>query len=236
MEKRIYLPVIASLLIFAMILASLTPAMALTALRAVALPTLDVRTIAEDDEVRQTGVIVFGLRPGEGWPKPYEDGTDKIAQYKIIVTYNGEPVTFNIECQVIKKEKLHPLQQPQFPTENLRTVLTDESANFRCKLRQGKAGIGVLDLYYIGVQEKQFIADYIVKVHVWTTIGNLVVHGTEIQDVCVLGWAISNNHLVFTKPDGTEHDSWDDPLGPFVSCEEAAIWERDFLGLGFSFD
>lgn len=235
MEKRIYLPVIASMLILAMVLTSVMPVMAVAALRARADPTLEVLTIPEDDEVRKTGVIVFGLRPGVGWPKPYENGTDKLAQYKILVTYNGVPVAFNVECQVIKKEKNHPIQQPQFEEENLQTVLTDHSANFKCKLRQGKPGVGVLDLYYIGVQEKQFIADYIVKVHVWTTIGNFVVHGTEIQDVCVLGWAIDDNHLVFTKPDGTEHDSWPDPLGPFVSCEEAAIWQRDFLGLPFRY-
>jgi hypothetical protein len=235
MEKRIYLPVIASVLILAMVLASVMPVMAVTVLRARADPTLEVRTIAEDDEVRQTGVIVFGLYPGKGWPKPYENGTDKLAQYKILVTYNGVAVTFNVECQFIKKEKLHPLQKPQFVQENLRTVLTDESANFKCKLRSGKAGVGVLDVYYIGLQEKQFIADYIMKVHVWTTIGNFVIHGTEIQDVCVLGWAIDDNHLVFTKPDGTEHDSWPDALGPFVSCEEAAIWQRDFAFGGFPF-
>ncbi len=237
MDKRI-LPVVASALIIVMVLATVMPVMAVTVLRARADPTLEVTTIAEDDEKRQTGVIVFGLLPNLAlWTnKGYEIGTDKLAQYKILVTYNGVPVTFNVECQFIKKEKLHPLQYKQFKEENLKTVLTDESRSFKCKLRTGKAGIGVLDVYYIGTQEKQFIADYIMKVHVWTTFGTTVIHGTEIQDVCVLGWSMGTNHLAFSKPDGTTHDSWDDALGTFASCEEAALWQRDNLGLGFSYD
>jgi hypothetical protein len=237
MDKHI-LPVVAAALIIVMALGTVMPAMAVTVLRARADPTLEVKTIAEDDELRQTGVIVFGLTPNKAlWNKPYENGTDKLAQYKILVSFNGVPVTFNVECQFIKKEKMHPLQFKQMKEENLKTVLTDESRSFKCKLRPGKAGVGVLDVYWVNaVQEKQFIADYIMKVHVWTTIGSTVVHGTEIQDVCVLGWAMSENHLVFTKPDGTAHDAWDDPLGPFASCEEAALWQRDNLGLGFSYD
>ena len=101
-------------------------------------------------------------------------------------------MNFNVACQFIKKEKMHPLQKPQFPTEQLRTVLTDESANFVCKLRSGKPGVGVLDVYYIGPQEKQFIADYVMVVSVWTTFGATTVYGAEIQDVCVLGWAIDD--------------------------------------------
>jgi len=239
MNKRV-LPVVASLLITAMLFASLVPAMAgwqgPTGILAKVEPTLKVVTIPEDDEVRKTGVIVFGLQPHPGWNKPYENGTDKLAQYKIMVSFNGEPVDFQVECQFIKKEKLHPLQHRQYLQENLKTFLTDESASFDCKYRPGKPGVGVLDVYYIGVQEKQFIADYVMVVQVWRTYGEQTVYGMEIQDVCVLGWAISNNWLRFTKPDGTEHDTWDDPLGPFASCEEAALWQRDNLGLGFSYD
>jgi len=244
MDKRIYLPAIASLLILCITFASVGAVTAATVLRARAAPTLEVFTIAEDDEVRQTGIIVIGLTPKTGWTKPQDAFcaanpgacVDKLSQHKILVTFNGVPVTFSVDCQFIKKEKLHPLQKPQFAEEQLRTVLTDESANFRCKLREGKPGVGVLDIYYIGPQEKQFIADYVVVIHVWTTIGRTVVHGVEVQDVCVLGWAINANTIVITKPSGDRHFSWPDALGPFVSCEEAALWERDNQGLPILYD
>jgi len=244
MDKRLYLPAIASLLILCITLASIGPVTALP-LVARAVPTLEVFTIAEDDEVRKTGIIVLGLTPkGTDWTKPSDaycdanpgDCVDKLSQHKILVTFNGVPVTFSVDCQFIKKEKLHPLQKPQFPEEQLRTVLTDESANFVCKLREGKPGVGVLDVYYIGPQEKQFIADYVLIISAWTTIGRTVVYGMEVQDVCVLGWAIDKNTIVITKPSGDQHFSWPDALGPFVSCEEAALWQRDNQGLPVLYD
>jgi hypothetical protein len=228
--------------------------MAATTLRATVQPTLQVVTIAEDDEKRETGIMVLGLIPKVDpnvmpWPdekrldqycltanNQFGPCIDKLSQHKILVTFNGVPVNFNVDCQFIKKEKMHPLQKPQFVGEQLRTVLTDESANFVCKLRSGKPGVGVLDVYYIGPQAKQFIADYIMVVSVWTTFGRTTVYGAEVQDICVLGWAIGQdneaaNTFVMTKPDGTHHFSWPDTLGPFVSCEEAALWERDAMGL-----
>jgi len=243
----LYLPAIAVLLILTVTLSSYSAVTALpTGLptRAIAQPTLQVVTIAEDDEKRETGIMVLGLQPKGPWDKPNDaycaanPGAciDKLAQYKIMVTFNGVPVNFNVDCQFIKKEKMHPLQKPQFPTEQLRTVLTDESANFVCKLRQGKPGVGVLDVYYVGPQEKQFIADYVIVVQVWQTFGTTTVYGAEIQDVCVLGWAIDSNTMRLTKPDGTQHFSWPDTLGPFAGCEEAALWERDAMGLPLLYD
>jgi hypothetical protein len=225
--------------------------MATVTLRAVALPTLQVTTIPEDDEVRKLGIMVIGLSPklDKGWDKPYDewcylnrnaDGSskcvDKLSQHKILVTFMGVPVTFSLLCQFIKKEKMHPLQKPQGTYEQLRTVLTDESANFACKLRTGKPGVGVIDVYYIGPQKKQFIADYIMVVQVWTKFGATTVYGVELQDICVLGWAISTNTMYITKPDGTKHFSWPDPLGPFAGCEEAALWQRDNQGLPMLYD
>jgi len=254
LNKRLYLPAIASLLILCISFTSFGAVMAATTLRAVALPTLQVVTIAEDDEVRKTGIMILGLLPKPGWEKPQDvDCTqaydakgvaipghsiciDKLSQHKILVTFNGVPITFNVACQFIKKEKLHPLQKPQGTYEQLRTVLTDESANFICKLRSGKPGVGVLDVYYVGPQEKQFIADYVMVVTVWTTFGRTTVYGAEVQDICVLGWAIDSNTFKITKPDGTHHFSWPDSLGPFVGCEEAALWERDNQGLPVLYD
>ena len=52
-----YLPAIASLLIIAIALSSFMPVFAALPTRLVAQPTLRVTTIAEDDELRQTGVM-----------------------------------------------------------------------------------------------------------------------------------------------------------------------------------
>jgi hypothetical protein len=255
----LYLPAIASLLILCITFTSLGAVVAQTTLRAIAQPTLQVVTIAEDDEKRETGIMVLGLYPHTGpginpWPNdkpldPYCTADshqfgpciDKLSQHKILVTFNGVPVNFNVDCQFIKKEKMHPLQKPQFVKEQLRTVLTDESANFVCKLRSGKPGVGVLDVYYVGPQLKQFIADYVMVVTVWTRFGATTVYGAELQDICVLGWALGHagdppNTFVITKPDGTHHFSWPDPLGNFAGCEEAALWERDAMGLPVLYD
>jgi len=245
MDKRLYLPAIASLLILCIGFASFLPVVAVTALRARAEPKLEVVTIPEDDELRKTGVIIIGLSPKlPTWDKPYDRWcydrpgrcVDKLSQHKILVTFNGVPVNFKVDCQFIKKEKLHPLQKRQFEREELRTVLSDESALFKCKLRSGKPGVGVLDVYYVGPQEKQFIADYIMVVQVWAKFGSTTVFGIEVQDVCVLGWAIDYNTMRIWKPDNTYHFSWPDALGPFVSCEEAALWQRDNQGLPLLYD
>jgi len=246
-----YLAAMASILMLVMLLPSFTPAVSQTLL-ARAMPTLQVTTIAEDDEVRQTGVIVIGLNPAPGWPvdkppDPYCQAnpghcTKKEAQYKIIVSFNGLPQPFSYACQFIKKEKLHPLQKPQGAYEVLRTVLTDESAGFVCKFRPGKVGVGVLDVYYVGPQQKQYMADYVMIVSVWETLGRTVVYGAEMQDICVIGWAVGTsandpaNTMIITKPDGTNHFSWPDPLGPFHSCEDLALWERANQGLPLLYD
>jgi hypothetical protein len=160
----------------------------------------------------------------------------KEAQYKIMVTFNGVPVDFTVagaglSCEFVKKEWLHPLQKAQFSQEVIATALTDESANFACKFRPGKPGVGVLDVYYIGPQEKQYIADYIMVVSVYETFGRTTVYGVDMQDICVLGWANSSNTMYLTKPDGTLAFAWPDPIGPWVSCEDAANLQRANLGL-----
>jgi hypothetical protein len=214
-----------------------------------AVPTLQVTTVAEDDQIRNTGVMVFGLVPLAGWPsdKPIDQYClanpgaciKKEAQYKIMVSFNGQPVPFSLACQFIKKEWMHPLQHVQFPQEVIATVLTDESANFVCKLRQSSPalpGVGVLDVYYVGLQQKQYIADYIMVLDVWTAIGRTTVYGTDMQDLCVLGWANSSNTWYETKPDGTKAFSWPDPIGPWASCQDAAVLQRYNLGLPLLYD
>ena len=75
---------------------------------------------------------------------------DLIAQFKILVSYNGVPVTpDSIFCQFVEKDKAQPLKNQQFTAENLVSV-PKENSNFICKFREGKPGVGVLDVYYIG--------------------------------------------------------------------------------------
>jgi hypothetical protein len=226
-----YLPAIASLLIVAVLASSLLPVFANNTVRYQAAPTLVVKTIAEDDELRQTGIIVladtmanFGLAGAH---------QKLLAQYKVIVTYNGIPVDpTSYTCQVIEKDKYNPLKYKQGTWENLATSLlvTD---NFICKWREGKPGVGVIDLYYVGTASGQFIADYVVVVSATLTIGRTVVYGAEMQDVCVLGWPVDDVAPAWkiTKPDGTVHWIWADPLGTFTSCEDAALQQKNMLGI-----
>ena len=215
----------------AVLASSFLPVFAVSALRYRADPVLVVKTIAEDDELRQTGIILMADSQTNFAGTPL--ASKLLAQYKIIVTYNGVPVTpTSYTCQIIEKDKYNPLKNKQGTYENLVTsvLVTD---NFICKWRTGKPGVGVLDLYYIGTRSGQFIADYIVVVSATLAIGRTVVYGAEMQDVCVLGWPVGNAQPVWkiTKPDGTRHWIWNDPLGTFVSCEDAALQQKDMLGI-----
>jgi len=267
MNKR-YLPAIASLFIIAMLAATIVPVYAAAALRAVALPTLVVKTIPEDDEVRKTGVILLGMTTPEfnfavlfpdeyhgligiieypsfllqpGWPEPNTPTyPDFLAQFKLLVSFNGVPVTPDIvTCQVIEKDKANPLKDKQFPAENLKTVPKDQSQNFVCKPRWAKPGVGVLDVYYIGPISGQYISDYVLVVSASYTIGRTIVSGAEIQDICVLGWPstlVQEVGFVFkpvpiTKPDGTVHWVYADALGTVASCEDMSLLEKYALGL-----
>lgn len=57
-------------------------------------PSLDVLTIAEDDPIRNTGIMVLGILPtGHPTGPYYQQGTDLIARYRATISYNGIPVT-----------------------------------------------------------------------------------------------------------------------------------------------
>jgi hypothetical protein len=151
--------------------------------------------------------------------------------------------------------------------ENLMTTLVDVSNKFVCKPRWKSPAtsilesVGVLDVYYVGplpaattsstgtgspgVTGKSvgyWIADNIVTVEAFFTAGRTVVFGSDIQDLCTLGWAITTNDIttanpadwIITKPDGTQHYIWANAFGQFVSCERLAIAERDYLGIPFA--
>jgi hypothetical protein len=112
------------------------------------------------------------------------------------------------------------------------------TSNFVCKYRESKPGVGVLDVYFQGpaatssiLDVGQFIADYILVVTAAFTIGRTVVYGTEIQDICVLGWSWSGPATLVTKPDGTQHYVFADPLIGDASCEDTALVQKDLLGI-----
>lgn len=236
MNKR-YLPAIAAFFILAITAASFVPVYAATALRAQVSPTLYVLTIPEDDEVHKTGIMLLGTPP-TGMEYQYAK-KDLLAQFKVIVSYNGVPVRATLACQVIEKDKVNPLKTKQFYAENLVSVPRDMTGNFICKYREGKPGIGVIDVYWVGpsatssiISVGQFIADYILIVQFTYTIGRTVIYGTEMQDICVLGWPlVTTGFGVVTKPDGTEHYVFPNPLGEYNSCEDAALYQKHMLGL-----
>jgi len=254
MNKKYLLPAIATVLVLSLLLSSAQYAFAANNSVAIIGPKLVVTTIPEDDQVREKGIIVFGFSEPEGWPKPYQPGDDWISQHKLLVTYNGLPLFWPvtgpagviIKCNVLEKDKTNVVFNkmgtlgPQFPEENLKTHLVDVSDFFICKPRWKSplniAGflesVGVLDVYYIGPPDPTFIADNILVVQAFITVGRTLVTGADIQDICVLGWSMASNHLTVTLPNGRgSYHTWDNPLGPFVSCEEAALWQREYLGV-----
>jgi hypothetical protein len=239
MNKR-YLPVIAAFLI-AVTCTTFLPAIAQLPTYVYSAPTLYVKTIAQDDQARKTGVMwqaedmaafnAYVAAPAGTLP----EAQDVMSQFKILVSYNGVPVTpTSLYCQVVEKDKYNPIKTRQFPTENLETVLFDKSNLFVCKFRWGKPGVGVLDVYYIGAPAAIEIADFVLVVGANYAVGRSTVYGTDMQDICLLGWPMPNGAVpatLFTKPDGTEHWIFADPLGGWSSCDDVALQQKNALGI-----
>jgi len=257
MNSKYLIPVIASALVITMVLSSLTPAMA--QLTPSFGPQLVVKTIPQDDQVLKKGIIILGLTPigepgtGNPWPKGYAPGVDIISQHKLLVTYNGQVLFWRIgdagpviTCNVLEKDKVNPVDDKfgnptkQFPQENLVTKLVDVSDKFICKPRWKTPAdmpgwfesAGVLDVYYNGPLVPGVIADNILVVTASLVIGRVVIQGVDMQDICVLGWSMSPNWMTLTLPDhGSFVILWSNPMGPFVGCEEAALEQRNYLGI-----
>ena len=173
-----------------------------------------------------------------------------------------------IACNVLEKDKVNVIPDPksgdgkQGAYENLMTKLVDVSDKFICKVRWKSPAtgvlesVGVLDVYYVGpltaagvpnvtplgTNGKQvgvWIADNILVVEAFFTVGRTVVFGCDLQDICVLGWAVSGSApqtavaptYLITKPDGLHHNIWQNAMGNFVGCEELAVAQRDVLGI-----
>jgi hypothetical protein len=242
MNKYI-LPSAAAFLILVIAVSSYTPAMAVS--RVVLAPFLQVVTIPQDDQVRNTGIIILnyagtGSTSGTVYP-------DYMAQYKLVITLNGALVSnagIDITCNVAEKDKIinpldvttgkSPSKNRQFPRELMETEIKDVADMFECKERwkPGGLSVGVLDVYYTGAAaDPAFIADHILVVHVTYTLGRQVFVGTEIQDICVLGWSFNTAGITSTVI-GNEKVVLDpNPLGNFQSCETAALAQLVAAGL-----
>jgi hypothetical protein len=174
----------------------------------------------------------------------------------------------SIACNVLEKDKIAVQPDPktgdgqQGPWENLMTKLVDVSDKFVCKVRWKSPAVGVLesvgvlDVYYVGplpltpnnvlggtagvtgASVGVWIADNILVVEAFFTVGRTVVFGSDIQDICVLGWGISGLLPTFVvptlnivKPDGTIHYIWPNAMGDWVGCEALALAQRSILGI-----
>ena len=243
-----FIPAVAAILILGLMLSSTPLTYAVTTLSFG--PKLDVVTIPQDNQKLKTGVMILGLLGTEQ--------NDLMSQHKIIVTYNGATLQWRVGdpgptvvCNVLEKDQVNVIPDPksgdgqQFPQENLLTKLVDVSSKFVCKVRwkSPAAGVlestGVLDVYFTGNFQPVWIADNILVVEAFFTVGRTVVFGSEIQDICVLGWPIADSVInvaaapswIITKPDGLPHYIFQNAMGNFVGCEELALAQRDVLGI-----
>jgi len=154
---------------------------------------MSIVTIAEDDEVRNKGIMVICVThdvtmgntdpqgPLAGDPNTCKDATwlDKWADYKVIVLLpNGAkffwpvsqpfPTGLTLACEVIEKDTVEP-KLPQDTWEVLKKMVVDRTSDFRCKFRWKAIGgffwsVGVMDLYYVGPQRSEDVAPYIVDI------------------------------------------------------------------------
>lgn len=226
MRKRYCLSAAGSVLILVVMLSSIAPAMASYPSSV----TLEVTSIASDDQTRRTGIIVLGLSKPGGWTLPYQPGSDFTAHYTFAVRLTGVPTnpTYVI-VQVVMMNRVVPLTK-QDSWENLKTVPVDKTANFVAKARWLCPGVGFLDVYYIGSVTKEQIGDYMLVITAGCKVGKVTIWGTTLQKICVLGFSMGSTYWsIFSY--GTFYYTWDDPVGPFSSCEEAAWAQRRALGV-----
>jgi hypothetical protein len=186
------------------------------------------------------------------WPKAELPGWDLLSQHKILATLNGVPTTpTTVLCEIVEKEKAKiPPQDTkspskrQFPDEQIKTTLQDVTSNFVCKFRWIKPGVGALDVYFVGPGVSSFIADHMLIVTVGYKVGRNTIWASELQDICILGWSMGQEVLAlglfepYTLSTGVYLDiywSWDDAIGPFVSCDEAAAWQLAWIYGGWPY-
>src|SRR3972149_3951409 len=217
---------------------------------------LKVVTIPQEDQLREKGILIICPTNGTNQycPEPALD-YDPHTEYKIHFVdpqgNNVDPVS--ITCTVIEKDVCHvPTgggKQPgrrQFDLADVEAEATDLfniSDQFVCKYRSVKAGVGVLEVYFADSRSNRntvFIGDHILKVEAVDANGN---KGAQIQDICILGFPtcgffgdctdnekIPNFFFSTLWPDETFMNKYADPIYPFASCKNIALWEREVLG------
>jgi len=266
-----FTPAVAAFLILGMLLAAIPLSLAQT--YAIG-PQLGVVTIPQDNQELSTGIIILGI-PDIYSPTPLYTPplplfpTKLMAQYKLIITYNGQTLNWqggtpgpSVTCNVFEKDKVNVVPNPktglgqQFSGENLMTTLADVSNKFVCKPRwkSPAAGVyesvGVLDVYWTGplpsakvsIQSMGYwIADNILTVEAFFAAGRTTVFGSDIQDICTLGWGVVPYSIppswdafplyTLTLPDGTKQYVWMNAMGSMLSCEALALYERASLGI-----
>jgi len=205
----------------------------------------------------------------------------KLAQYKLMVTYqDGLPgasgntgvdlITLQAAgkaffyCDIYEKDKVEPKIPQTFTgvgnnaltSEYLKTSVTDVSAFFICKLRAtGQNGYYVVDMYYIGPQTSEYVADLLVafKVDLLPAATGLKTDawGLDMQDLCILAWPFADPfrpvgvvplatqafglewqkfpHLI-PKPEHRWVWSSPDPLDGYSNCAEAVMFQRWLMG------
>jgi len=200
-----------------------------------------------------TGAVCVAHYFMPDWPKDIQPGWDLLSQHKVLATLNGVPTTPDyLLCEIVEKEKAKippqstkPVGKRQFTDEVLKTTLTDVTSNFWCKFRWIKPGVGVLDVYFVGPHVYNFIADHMLIVTVGYKVNRSTIWASELQDICILGWSMGHESMAlglfppYSISAGNYYDiywSWDNPLGPFVSCDEAAAWQLAWIfgGWGWS--
>jgi hypothetical protein len=207
-----------------------------------------VQTVAEDDEVRNEGIMVLcptlPLPAGAGVADAdtCNDNNDDIwedlhASYELSTAYEGVPVEATIFCMVVRKDAVSP-SAPQFSEEVIVTEPTDVSDRFVCMTRPVAPGVGVLDVYYVGPSAAEAVGAYALIVQAAVTVGPRVYYGTDTQDLCVLGWPFNDGlaNRTFSADASTEvglrhlkramH-----PLDGFAGCKDAALYQRQQLNL-----
>jgi len=282
MDKKIVLPALAAFMILVMVATAFPAASAVvrgSQTNVFNLP-LTIVTIAEDDEVRNKGIMILCVL---GTLDPEDDGEamrafdpdtcaavvnqytdvvyaapwiDKWADYKVIVLLpNGAkffwpvsqafPTGLVLTCEVIEKDTVEP-KIPQASWEVLKKMVVDVSGDFECKFRWKAIGgffwsVGVLDVYYTGVQNSEHVAPYILDIQAAYTdpVSRVVYYGAEMQDLCILAWPFTADpqdsgewqKWAFTlyKPEGRTVIRVPDPLDGFVSCEDATLFQRQLL-------
>lgn len=220
---------------------------------------LTVDLIAQEDQIRKKGIMI--ICPPEADCPDFIEGRnvfpgpatwfDPHAEYKIHIQddfgVNVDPDT--LSCIVVEKDVCHVPEDKvggrQFNDEIEATELVNISTRFVCKYRSVKAGVGILEIYFIGPRDKIFIGDHILKVQV----SRDGVRGSQIHDICLLGFpnffrvnaasqsldgfGLAGTSFAFSVkwPEAaTPLAKFADALAPFASCKNAALWQREILG------